>query len=95
MPEFLDIIINFYFKENESFALIIQTIFFDLFDGEINFSSKNNDIHRDEENIKDIKGFISEWFNNDEYKNKLNNAIYTTQELIVKNDFYSTFSNKE
>ena len=95
MPEFIDIIISFYFNENESVVLIIEKIFYDLFNGELNFNSKNNGINRDEENIKEIKGFISEWLNNDDYKKDLSSAIINTQELIMKNDFYSTFNNGE
>ena len=95
MPELIDIIIYFYFNENESLALIIEKIFYDLFNGQINFdSTKNNNIYKEEENIKEINEFISEWLCNEEYKNALNNAIISTQELIMKNDFYSTFNNE-
>ena len=95
MPEFIDIIINFYFDEKESFTLIIQKIFYDLFNGDIKFCSKSNKICIDEENIKEINGFINEWINNNDYKTKLNNAIFKTQEYIMKNDFYSTFNGEE
>ena len=85
MPELIDIIIYFYFNENESLALIIEKIFYDLFNGQINFdSTKNNNIYKEEENIKEINEFISEWLCNEEYKNALNNAIISTQELIMK-----------
>ena len=92
MPEFLDIIINFYFNEKDRLSLIIENIFYDLFNGEINFSLKNNKINKDEDNMKDISGFVNEWFNNKETKNILTNAIINTQEYILKNDFYSTFN---
>ena len=96
MPEFLDIIINFYFNEKDSLSLTIENIFYDLFNGEMNFNSKkNNKICKDEDNMKDITEFISEWFKNKEYKNMLNNAIISTQESILKNDFYSTFNEEE
>ena len=45
--------------------------------------------------VKDITEFINEWFKNKEYKNMLNNAIISTQESILKNDFYSTFNEEE
>ena len=96
MPEFLDIIINFYFNEKDSLSLTIENIFYDLFNGEMNFNSKkNNKICKDEDNMKDITEFINEWFKNKEYKNMLNNAIISTQESILKNDFYSTFNEEE
>ena len=96
MPEFLDIIINFYFNEKDSLSLTIENIFYDLFNGEMNFNSKkNNKICKDEDNMKDITEFIDEWFKNKEYKNMLNNAIISTQESILKNDFYSTFNKEE
>ena len=96
MPEFLDIIINFYFNEKDSLSLTIENIFYDLFNGEMNFNSKkNNKICKDEDNMKDITEFINEWFKNKEFKNMLNNAIISTQESILKNDFYSTFNEEE
>ena len=95
MPEFLDVIINFYFNEKESLALIIEKIFYDLFNGEINLCSKdNNNVYKDEDNIKAISGFVDEWFKSNEDRKSLNNAIITTQEFIMKNDFYSTFKNE-
>ena len=95
MPEIFDVIINFYFNEKESLSLIIEKIFYDLFNGQLNFDvTKSNNIHNDEENIKEIKEFVSEWFSNEEDKNILSNAIISTQELIMKNDFYSTFNNE-
>ena len=96
MPEFLDIIINFYFNEKDSLSLTIENIFYDLFNGEMNFNSKKkNKICKDEDNMKDITEFINEWFKNKDYKNMLNNAIISTQESILKNDFYSTFNEEE
>ena len=95
IPEFIDVIISFYFNENESLALIIEKIFYDLFSGEINLCSKNNNnISKDEDNIKAISGFVDEWFKSNEDRKSLNNAIITTQEFIMKNDFYSTFKNE-
>ena len=88
MPEIIDIIVNSYFNENNSYALIIQEIYYDLFNGEIKLKSNN----KDEKTIKEIKEFINEWFNNIGDKNDLNNAIIKTQELIMNNDFYSTFN---
>ena len=80
----------------ESLSLTIENIFYDLFNGEMNFNSKkNNKICKDEDNMKDITEFINEWFKNKEYKNMLNNAIISTQENILKNDFYSTFNEEE
>ena len=95
MPEFLDVITCFYFNEKETLALIIEKIFFDLFNGQIKFDIKNNNVNKDGDNIKEIKSFIDEWFNNNDDKSALTNAIINTQELIMKNDFYSTFNNEE
>ena len=88
IPEFLDIIINFYYNETESISLIIENIFYDLFNGEINFYSKNVIID-DEKNINEIVGFIGEWYNYPEHKTALNSAIVATNELLLKNDFLS------
>ena len=89
VPEFLDIIINFYFNEKESFSLMIENIFYDLFNGDFNFYGNNNVNIDDEENIKEINGFIKEWYNNPQHKIALNSAISTTNELLLKNDFLS------
>ena len=93
MPEFLDILINNYFNEKESIPNIIQKIFYNLFNGETHFSLKGNNIFKDDEkNMEVISEFINEINNKDE-KNKLNDAIITTQKYIMNNDFYSTFNN--
>ena len=93
MPEFLDILINNYFNEKESIPNIIQKIFYNLFNGETHFSLKGNNIFKDDEkNMEVISEFINEINNKDE-KNKLNDAIITTQKYIMSNDFYSTFNN--
>ena len=91
MPEFLDIIVNFYYNEKVRLSLTIENIFYDLFNGEINFNIKNDNISKDEENMKDISVFVNEWFNDKENQNMLSKAIISTQEYILKNDFYSTF----
>ena len=88
IPEFLDIIINFYYNETESISLIIENIFYDLINGEINFYSKNVIID-DEKNINEIVGFIGEWYNFPEHKTALNSAIVATNECLLKNDFSS------
>ena len=88
LPEFLDIIINFYYNESDSIPLIIENIFYDLFNGEINFYAKNMIID-DEKNINEIVGFIGEWYNIPEHKTALNNAIDSTNECLLKNDFLS------
>ena len=95
MPEFIDVIVQFYFNETETITLIIEKIFYDVFDGQINFENKNNNVHKDIDNIKEIKEFINEWYINNEDQKKLKNAIIATQELIMKNEFYSTFNNDE
>ena len=92
MPELLDIIVNLYYNEKESCTFIIQKIFYDLFYSQINFSQLNNDINIDQNNINEIKGFISEWYNTIKFKNDLYNSIIRTQELFMENDFYSTFN---
>ena len=92
LPEFLDIIINFYYNENESIPSIIENIFYDLFNGEINFNSKNLN-KENEKNINEIIGFIGEWYNIPEHKSILNNAIIDSNELISKNDYLSVVKN--
>lgn len=89
IPEFLDIIINFYFNEKDSISLIIENIFYDLFNGEINFYGKKNANIDDEKNINEIIEFIGEWYNNQEHRTALNSAIIATNECLLKNDFYS------
>ena len=89
VPEFLDIIINFYYNKNESISLIIENIFYDLFNGEINFFAKKNIAIDDEKNINEIIGFIGEWYNIPEHKTALNNAIVATNESLLKNDYLS------
>ena len=93
VPEFLDIIINFYFNEKDSVSLIIETILYDLFNGEINFHGKNNVDIDDETNIKEINEFIGEWYNIPEHKTALISAIIATNELLLKNDFLSVVKN--
>ena len=91
MPEFLDIIIYFYYSEKYTIPLVIENIFFDLFSGEINFKSENNKENKNEENIKNIMKFIQEWYSNDNFKTALNNAIIETQEYLIKREFLSIF----
>ena len=94
MPEFLDIIINFYYSEKKNLSFIIEEIFLELFNGNFRFFEKkeegeNDNINdaEDVENIKEIKQFILEWYNNDEYKNKMVAAILDTQELLMNSKF--------
>ena len=89
LPEFLDIIINFYYTKNESVSLIIENIFYDLFNGEINFYAKKDKIISDPNNINEIVGFIGEWYNNPDHKAALNNAIVSTNEFMIRNDYLS------
>ena len=44
------------------------------------------------ENLKDIKKYILEWYENPEYKRKMSDAILDTQELIMNSKFYNTFN---
>ena len=99
MPEFIDIIINFYYSEKNNLSFIIEEIFLDLFNGHFQFFDKkegeeNDNINaaEDVENMKEIKQYILEWYNNDEYKKKMCDAILDTQELIMNSKFASTFS---
>ena len=98
MPEFLDIIINFYYTEKNNITFIIEEIFLDLFNGHFQFFEKkeeeeNDNINaaEDVENMKEIKQYILEWYNNDEYKKKMCDAILDTQELLMNSKFSSTF----
>lgn len=95
MPEFFDVIVHFYFNETETHILTIEKIFYDMFDGQINLENKTNNVNKDGDNIKEIKGYINEWYSNSEDMKMLKDAIITTQELIMKNEFYSTFNNDE
>ena len=79
----------------ETLILTIEKIFYDMFDGQINLENKNNNVNKDGDNIKEIKGYINEWYSNSEDMKMLKDAIITTQELIMKNEFYSTFNNDE
>ena len=89
VPEFLDIIIDFYYKKNETISLIIENILYDLINGEINFYSNKDKIIDDEKNMNEIVGFIGEWYNIPDHKAALNNAIISTNELLLKNDYLS------
>ena len=83
MPEFLDIIIYLYYShtEQKNIAIIIENIFFDLSNNQINYSNiKGNNL---------LCYFINEWYNNVENKEAINNAISTTNEYLLKNDFLS------
>ena len=82
-PEFIDIIINLYYKhiEKKSIAHIIENIFFDLSNNKINyFEIKGNGL---------FCSFISEWYNNNENKKAINNAMNITNEYLLKNDYLS------
>jgi len=89
VPEFLDIIIDFYYKKNESISLIIENILYDLINGEINFYSNKDKIIDDEKNMNEVVGFIGEWYNIPDHKLALNNAIISTNEFLLKNDYLS------
>ena len=101
MPEFLDIIINFYYCDKKYLSVIIEEIFFDLFncgfsflDGKNNKEKKDMNVggENDVENLKEIKKIIMEWYTDEENKQKMCNAIRDTQELIVNSKFYLSFS---
>ena len=89
VPEFLDIIIDFYYKNNESISLIIENILYDLINGEINFYSNKDKVIDDEKNINDVVGFIGEWYNIPDHKEALNSAIIATNEYLLRNDYLS------
>ena len=98
MPEFLDIIINYYYNTKNNLSFIIEEIFLDLFNGNFRFlenkggENENNDATEDVENMKEIKKYILEWYNNEEFKKKMCDAILDTQELIMNSKFYNTFN---
>ena len=89
MPEFLDIIINFYYNVVESISLIIENIFYDLINDKIHFNEKKDCDDTEKNLIGEIFGFIREWYNIPEHKASLINAIVETNELLLKNDFAS------
>ena len=91
MPEFLDILIDFYYKENISISTIIKRIFFDLINEEINFFTKKGKTTDDKENMKEIFGFIREWFNIQGHNKSLINAIISINDYFLKSDYYSLF----
>ena len=45
--------------------------------------------------MKEIKKYILEWYNNEEFKKKMCDAILDTQELIMNSKFYNTFNSIE
>jgi len=98
MPEFLDIIINYYYNTKNNLSFIIEEIFLDLFNGNFRFlenkegENENNNASEDVENMKEIKKYILEWYNNEEFKKKMCDAILDTQELIMNSKFYNTFN---
>ena len=99
MPEFIDIIINYYYSDKNNLSFIIEEIFLALFNGHFRFLEKkgaeeNDNISaaEDVENLKDIKKYILEWYENPEYKRKMSDAILDTQELIMNSKFYNTFN---
>lgn len=98
MPEFIDIIINFYYKEKRYLSFVIEEIFLALFNKEFFFFEKkegeNDNINaaEDMENMKEIKKYILEWYNNEDFRKKMCDAILDTQELIMNSKFYNTFS---
>ena len=102
MPEFLDIIINYYYNDKTNLSFVIEEIYLALFNSNFNFLDKkegeeNDNINTSEdvENLKEIKKFIFEWYDNPEYKKKMIDAILDTQELIMNSKFYNTFNNDE
>ena len=91
-PEFLDIIINHYFNENDKILKIIENIFTDLLNEKINIIEKNNN-NEDKENINEILEFIKEWYNYRENKASLINAITSTKECLEKKNWLSVVKN--
>ena len=99
MPEFIDIIINLYYNEKNNLSFIIEEIFLSLFKNEFKCFEKNERQENDNinsaedwENLKEIKKYILEWYNNEDYKKKMSAAILDTQELIMNSKFYNTFN---
>jgi hypothetical protein len=99
MPEFIDIIINYYYSDKNNLSFTIEEIFLALFNGHFRFLEKkegeeNDNINaaEDVENLKDIKKYILEWYNNQDFRKKMSDAIMDTQELIMNSKFYNTFN---
>ena len=90
MPEFLDIIVDFYYDENIKISLIIEDICHDLINESINFSIKKGKII-DDENKNEIIEFIREWFKISGHSEELNKAIISTYNYFLNDDFYSLF----
>ena len=90
IPEFFDIIVDFYYKENEKIQIIIENIFYDLISGHINFSDQKSKII-DDENMNEIIEFTEEWFKKPDYNEALNKAIISTYDYFSDNDFCSIF----
>ena len=99
MPEFIDIIINYYYSDKNNLSFTIEEIFLALFNRHFRFLEKkegeeNDNINaaEDVENLKDIKKYILEWYNNQDFRKKMSDAIMDTQELIMNSKFYNTFN---
>jgi len=90
MPEFLDIIVDFYYDENIKISLIIEDIYHDLINESINFSIKKGKII-DDKNMNEIIEFIREWFKISDHSEELNKAIISTYNYFLNDDFYSLF----
>ena len=91
IPEFLDIIVDFYYNENEEISLIIKHIFYDLINRYINFSTPKGKIIDDDENMNEIKEFIREWFKISNHNEELNKAILSANDYFLNEDYYSLF----
>ena len=89
MPELLDIIIDFYYKENIKISYIIEHIFRELLNGDINLLLKKDKMIKDEKTMKEIISFIKEWYTISGYNVKLNNAIISVSDFLSKNDYHS------
>ena len=92
IPEIIDEIAKFFFDKKQSMALIIYNVFYYLYD-KIDSNNKN-DINFLKNNAT-MQNFIQKYYNDENNKKMLRDAILKTNTLVTKNEYEELFKKIE
>ena len=93
IPEIIDRIAKKHFDQNKNMGVVILNVFYDLYNGIIDFNSKINQGVLPKHKIL-MENIIKNWFNNEKNCEMIKKSILETNRLINNKNFHVLF-NKE
>ena len=93
IPEIIDRIAKKHFDKNKNMGVVILNVFYDLYNGIIDFNSKINQGVLPKHKIL-MENIIKNWFNNEKNCEMIKKSILETNRLINNKNFHVLF-NKE